>query len=288
MTGPFRREIQHTSRYLYSNPVNYSVMSLCLQPGDIPQQRLLKFRIETDPPAPLNPEMDSFGNTKHVLTAHFEHTSLEINSFSTVETTSAPPLPDSLGADAWEAIGLWKNSFKLWEYTHPSAFARPSPALTAFIQRSGIRRGDDPLESLLRLSDTLHRSFQYLPGSTSAISPIEHILETGQGVCQDYAHLMITIARSWGIPTRYVSGYLYVADEGGEYISSRASHAWVECLLPGLDWVGLDPTNRSLTDERHVRMAVGRDYKDVTPTSGIIHGNAESSLEVDVHVRSLP
>ena len=95
---------------------------------------------------------------------------------------------------------------------------------------------------------------------------------------------MISIARQWGIPARYTSGYLYAGSWEDVSLSS-ASHAWVECLLPGLDWVGFDPTNESLAAERHVRLAVGRDYKDVTPTEGIIHGSGQSTLTVEVSMR---
>ena len=211
---------------------------------------------------------------------------MEISSTSAVETEPAPRLPSALPKDAWEEIRSWGNSFRLWDFTHPSAYAHPSDALGAFVEEMDLRPGGDPLESVLRLSDTLHRAFQFAPGSTSAVSPIEHILETRRGVCQDYAHVMIAIARSWGVPARYTSGYLYAGSWEEESLSS-ASHAWVECLLPGLDWVGLDPTNRGLAGQRHVRLAVGRDYKDVTPTEGIIHGNAQSTLEVQVGVRPI-
>ena len=284
MTGARRLEIQHTSRYLYNGPVSHSVMRLCLKPLDDSRQRLLRFHVQTDPRAPLSLESDYFGNAKHVLTLHREHNSLEISTTSAVETTPAPSLPSALPTDAWEEIRSWENSFRLWEFTHPSIYARPSDALQDFVEEMNLKPGDDPLESVLRLSDTLHRCFQFVPGSTSAISPIEHILKTRQGVCQDYAHVLIAIARSWGVPSRYTSGYLYAGSCDVESLSS-ASHAWVECLLPGLDWVGLDPTNQGLEGERHVRLAVGRDYKDVTPTEGIIHGSAQSTLEVQVRVR---
>ena len=284
MAGVRRLEIKHTSRYRYNGPVSHSVMRLCLKPLDDARQRLLRFHVETDPPAALSQETDSFGNSKHLLTLHHEHNSLEISSTSAVETAKAPSLPSVLPNDAWEEIRSWQNSFRLWNFTHPSAYAHPSDALGTFVEETDLRPGDDPLESVLRLSDTLHRAFQFAPGSTSAVSPIEHILETRQGVCQDYAHVMIAIARSWGVPARYTSGYLYAGSWEEESLSS-ASHAWVECLLPGLDWVGFDPTNRGLAGQRHVRLAVGRDYKDVTPTEGIIHGNAQSTLEVQVGVR---
>ena len=125
---------------------------------------------------------------------------------------------------------------------------------------------------------------EYVPGSTSAISPIDHILESGRCVCQDYAHVMIVIARSWGVPTRYVSGYVHVS-ETGKQTPESASDAWVECLLPDLGWVGFDPTNRSLADERCVRIAVGCDHQDVSPTRGVLVGGGESSLEVSVRMR---
>ena len=162
--------------------------------------------------------------------------------------------------------------------------AKSSPALASFVDGNGIKRRDDPLRDLLRLSDTLHNSFHYVPGSTSAASPIEHILESRRGVCQDYAHVMITIARSWGIPARYVSGYLHIIGPDGEEAQENATHAWVECLLPELGWVGFDPVNKSVSDERHVRIAVGRDYQDVSPTRGVYRGGGQTRLEVNVQV----
>ena len=119
------------------------------------------------------------------------------------------------------------------------------------------------------------------------ISTIDHILETGQGVCQDYAHVMIAIARCWGIPTRYVSGYLHVTGNGGQQVPATLSHAWVECRLAGLGWIGFDPTNQSLADQRYVRVALGRDYQDVSPTRGVFRGGGQSRLEVNVRMRPL-
>ncbi len=283
MDGSARYEIEHVSRYLYTAPVRHSVMSLCLQPRDDLGQRLRHFAVSTAPPAPLNGETDCFGNTKHVLNIHREHEALEITTRSTVETAPAAALPASLGAGAWEELRSWRESFAHWDFMHASALARPSAALTAFMDRLGIEPAGDPLAALLRLSDTLHHSFQYVPGTTSAVSPIEHILESGRGVCQDYAHVMIAIARSWGVPARYVSGYMYVTHQALE----TATHAWVECRLPDLGWVGFDPTNQSLADGRYVRIAVGRDYQDVAPTRGVLLGGGDSRLEVDVRMQPI-
>ena len=259
-------------------------MSLCLKPGDHFGQQLINFEVSTDPGASLNGEVDTFGNAKHILNLHREHESLEITARSTVETAPVAPLPHSIGPGAWEEIRSWTESFDHWDFTHPTALTRPSPALAAFVDRSDIGREGDPMESLLRLSDALHQSFDYVPGSTSAVSPIDHVLQSGQGVCQDYAHVMIAIARSWGVPVRYVSGYVYVG-KGGQQEPGTASHAWAECQLPGLGWVGFDPTNRSLADGRYVGIAVGRDYQDVAPTRGVLIGEGESSLEVTVRMR---
>ena len=286
MNSPVLYQIEHVSRYTYSAPIRHCMLSLCLRPRSDAHQRLLSFELATEPSAAFNSETDIFGNTKHVLNVHGEHASLELVTRSTVEREKPGRLPDRLGAGAWEEVRSWRDSFDYWDYTHPSAYARPSPALAAFVDELHIAAGDDPLESLLRLSDTLHDSFQYVPGSTSAASPIEETLQSRKGVCQDFAHVMIAIARSWHVPTRYVSGYLYVEGQDGEAAVQYASHAWVECRLPGLGWVGIDPTNRCLAGERHIRVGVGRDYHDVAPVRGIFLGGGSTRLEVEVRVRA--
>ena len=286
MTDPVLYQIEHVSHYTYSSPVRHCMLSLCLKPRSDAQQRLLAFDLSTDPPAAFNGQTDVFGNTKHILNVHGEHESLELVARSTVERARPDRLPGSLGADAWEELLSLRDTFDNWDFTHPSTYARPSPALTAFADEVNIEAGDDPLESLLRLSDTLHGSFQYVPGSTSAASPIQETLKSRKGVCQDYAHVMIAIARSWHVPTRYVSGYLYIEGQDGEAALQYASHAWVECYLPGLSWVGFDPTNRCLASERHIRVGVGRDYHDVAPVRGIFLGGGTTRLEVEVRVRA--
>lgn len=279
-------DIEHVSRYHYSRSPKQCVMMLCLKPQNDRGQRVLHFGIETDPAALLTSEQDCFGNTRHVFNLNGEHRVLEIIARSTVSPTRFSPLPHRLGPGAWDEIRSWKDAFALWDFVHPSALTRPSSLLTEFVDRHGIRPGTDPLEGLLRLSDTLHGCFRYVPGSTSAMSSIEQILISGRGVCQDYAHIMIAIARSWSIPARYVSGYLHLSGLEGEQAPENATHAWVECLLPELGWVGFDPTNRCLADERHVRIAVGRDYRDVSPTRGVLRGGESTAIEVAVSVRA--
>ena len=257
MAGAVRYDIEHVSRYRYERSVRQCAMLLCLEPRGGPGQRLLRFGIETRPGGGLSRETDSFGNVRHVLDVNQVHRTLEITTRATVESTAPPALPNRLGATAWEAVHALAASFADWDFVHPSPLIPPTPALSAFVDRHLIKPGTDPLESLLRLSDTLHRTLQYIPGATSAESPVDHALRTDRGVCQDFAHVMIAIARSWGVPARYVSGYLHVPDGSGEHVADNATHAWVECRLPSLGWIGFDPTNRSPAGVGHVRIADG-------------------------------
>ena len=288
MTGPVRYCIKHTSRYMYSSPVSKSAMTLCFRPREDDGQSLLSFEIETIPAISLTSETDYFGNIKHFLIVHQPHELLEITALSTVEQSPKAPLPESLAPETWAEIQAWRDSVEYWDFMHPSRFARSCPELSDFMSGHGLDRPEgDPLGALVRLSGTVYEAFQYVPGSTSAVSPIEHILESGKGVCQDYAHVMISIARSWGVPSRYISGYLYVEDDVGQPIPAAAGHAWVECRLPGLGWVGFDPTNNWIVGQQHVRVAVGRDYHDVAPTRGIFHGGGDTRLEVEVRMESI-
>jgi transglutaminase-like putative cysteine protease len=124
-----------------------------------------------------------------------------------------------------------------------------------------------------------------VPNSTKVDSPIEEALRTRQGVCQDFAHIMIALLRRLHIPSRYVSGYMFHRDEEKKDRSLEgASHAWVEALVPGLGWVAFDPTNNLVGGDRHIRVAIGRDYADVPPTRGVYKGEAQSELRVAVTV----
>lgn len=288
MTEMIRYAIEHVSSFLYSKTVARSAMWLCLQPRSDFDQHVRRFEAATDPSVALSPETDSFGNNKHVITVNFEHNSLSITTRSEVDNITAIRLPTALGPGAWDEIASWTNSFEHWDFTHESVLTRNSAALKDFVIRNRISSGADPVESLLRLSDTLHRNFEYAPGATTAESSMEDILASKRGVCQDYAHVMIAIARSWGIPTRYVSGYMHPTGLRGEIMLESATHAWVECLLPNLGWFGFDPTNAGIADERHVRIAVGRDYLDVSPTRGILIDGQPSTLEATVKMQVIP
>ena len=290
---PARYRIRHVTRFLYSAPVRRCTMSLCLRPIESPNQRLLEFSVDTRPGAGLTTETDPFGNVRHVLTLHRDHDTLEVisNSEVEVERPCLPVLHETSGSNAWDAVRLMGNDPRWWEYTGTSLLAKPSAALLAFVTELGVEAGADPLADILALSSALNDAFEYTPGATTVDSPIDDILASRKGVCQDYTHVLVAVARSWGVPTRYVSGYLYVTGDrqaGSEAAFGAATHAWAECRLPGVGWVGIDPTNRTATDERYVRIAVGRDYRDVPPTRGVIEGGGTSRLEVDVRMTLLP
>lgn len=276
-----RHRIEHTLDFRYSAPVHASVMTLYLCPLQDRDQVLLEFAVESDPGGPVFAFRGPFNNRGHFLDRPEPHERLVVRAFSTVELGPAKGLPDRLDSSGREGPREGFRDPELWLMLQPSRFARPCPALERFMRDHGLAAGDDPLATALELRETLFRNFEYAPGSTSADSPIERILESGRGVCQDYAHVMTAILRIWGIPCRYVSGYLGPDAPGS---APGESHAWVECWFPGLGWVGLDPTNNSGGDERHVRVAVGRDYADVPPTRGVYRGWAESVLTPAVTV----
>jgi transglutaminase-like putative cysteine protease len=197
----------------------------------------------------------------------------------------ATPLPDGLGASAWDEVDKLSEGGDYWEMLAPSDFARPTELLQELARELDIRRRDDPLTVLRELNTAIYNVFDYEPQSTSVDSPIDDALAERKGVCQDYAHIMIALARELKIPCRYTSGYLFHRAEYNDRSAQDATHAWVEALLPGLGWVGFDPTNNLIAGERHIRVAVGRDYADVPPTKGVFKGAAESELSVAVQVK---
>lgn len=281
-------EIRHVTQYQYAAPVRESVMELRLQPQKGGRQRLVSFDLELDPPAKLFSYVDAFGNAVYHFDQPKPHERLTIVSKAAVETEPTPELPQALDMGEWDRLKSEFVKGEWFDFLHPHGFAESSPALDAFVRTHGLdgARLRDPLTAVRRLSATLYEALGYDKGVTEADSPIDHALEAGRGVCQDFAHIMIAVCRAWGLPARYVSGYLFTdRSRGGDRSDPDATHAWVEVFLPSLRWVGFDPTNNTLAGERHVVAAIGRDYGDVPPSRGVYKGEADSELAVAVSVR---
>ena len=277
-----RFSIRHQLEFRYDAPVRGSVMTLFLSPVRDRRQQLHGFSIETDPGGATFEFRGPFGNRGHYFDRPGTHRALRIVARSNVEVSPPEAMPDRLGPGAWTTLTSTIRTPELWLMLEPSRFAQPSSAaLGKFVAARGIEKKDDLLEGIRALLSCLYETFEFSPGTTAADSPIEHILKSGRGVCQDYAHVMISVLRGWGVPARYVSGYL---GPDGSQTSTHESHAWVECWLPGLGWRGFDPTNNCDCDERHVRAAVGRDYADVPPVRGVFRGTANSALTTRVEV----
>ncbi|NTW00641.1 MAG: transglutaminase family protein [Oscillochloris sp.] len=276
--------ILHKTRFRYSQPVSESFTEARMRPLSEGFQRCLKFKLSTSPNAKVASYQDCYGNTVHHFDIPGQHRHLTITAEAVVVFTEPPRLPRSLSPEAWHLLDDLVAEQELWDFLAPSQFARPSPLLNALAHQLDLRRRGDPLSLLYEITGRMYRTFAYAPQTTTVDSPIDDALAKRKGVCQDFAHIMIALVRPLGIPCRYVSGYLYHRLEDHDRSERDASHAWVEALLPGLGWVGFDPTNNLIARDRHIRAAVGRDYADVPPTKGVFRGRAESRLEVGVKV----
>ena len=277
--------VRHITRFRYSSPVRESVMELRMQPRSEGNQALRNFQISTNPRAQLFAYTDNFGNAVYHFNVLREHSELRIEAQSVLELKEAVPLPAKIDALEWDRYNRYNLTGEHYDLLEESTFARRSPQLDAFLIEKGLTKPEgDPLTALKKLNTVIYGAFDYEVGVTQVHSPIEQALEAGRGVCQDFTHIMIAAARRWGVPARYVSGYLYHSRRGKDRSSDDASHAWVEAYMPSLGWVGFDPTNNIMAGERHIRAAVGRDYADVPPTRGTFKGDVESELGVSVAV----
>jgi len=275
--------IRHVSKFRYSAPIRESMMEVRMRPRNEGRQHLLSFALQTSPRAAVAAYSDAEGNAVHHFDVPDSHTTLTITAAALVSLAAAPPLPDGLEPRVWDELDRLAAAGEYWDYLAPSRFARPSPLLRDLADELSLGRRDDPLGTARAINAAIHDAFEYKSQRTSANSPIDDALGPRQGVCQDFAHIMIALLREMGIPARYVSGYLSHRD-ADDRSAADATHAWVEALLPPLGWVGFDPTNNLIAGERHIRVAVGRDYDDVPPTHGVYKGRADNDLSVSVQV----
>jgi transglutaminase-like putative cysteine protease len=275
--------VRHTTTFRYDPAIRESVMEVRMQPRSEGQQRCLKFQLDVNPAANVLQYRDFMGNAVHHFDIAQAHAQLQIKAQSLVEVQPAPAPMASTAGD-WADLDALLAVDDHWEMLLPSQFAHSSEPLDDLAREFHCERRGNPLELVTELNRAIYEWFSYVPNSTRVDSPIDEALQARQGVCQDFAHIMIALLRPLNIPARYVSGYLFHGEETQDRSLEGASHAWVEVLLPGLGWTAFDPTNNLIAGDRHIRVAVGRDYSDVPPTRGVYKGNTESELSVAVTV----
>jgi transglutaminase-like putative cysteine protease len=299
-----RLAITHETVYDYQPAVETAQHMAYLTPLDTPHQQLLSHRLEIDPrPTQINSTVDVFGNTRHFFSLQVPHRSLSVIGSSEVLTRTGR-LPDNL--IAWEQVrGRFRyHAGAVFDAANEFAFASamaPQHSEFASYARPSFAPGQSLLLGSLDLMHRIYRDFTYESLSTEVSTPALQALAQRKGVCQDFAHIFVACLRSLGLAARYVSGYLLTAPAPGtvKLRGSDASHAWASVYLPeqlaSADapalpacWVDLDPTNDRAgwpsPGEDYVTLAIGRDFSDVSPMRGVIHGGASHVLTVGVTV----
>jgi transglutaminase-like putative cysteine protease len=287
--GGRRLRVKHRTTYRYDRPVARSVHRVHLRPIDDWKQTVPSYRLNVTPAVPLIEYEDVFGNWVTRFTVDQPYTELTIEAESLVEIRDSDPF-------AFADLPIRRPSVPLvwmpWEQKMLGPYLQPDELPDTQLQAlyeyamSFVRRNDgDLMETLFGINLTLFRDYDYVSGSTClATTPFE-VYQSGQGVCQDFSNLFITLARLLGIPARYVCGYLYTGNNAESRTRSDASHAWVQLYIPDIGWKGFDPTNGVLPHRDHVRVGYGRHYRDTAPTSGTLYGSTgNETLDIDVVV----
>jgi transglutaminase-like putative cysteine protease len=278
--------IRHFTCYRYSQVVWQSMTEVRMHPRSEANQRSFAFQLSGNPRARIFGYADSYGNLAHDFDLPSRHGQLTMISDALVNIDAPPSVPEFTDYEGWSDLEQLVEKKDYWDILMLNHFVRPSPELGELAKEIGAteRDGRSPLAFLQDTAAGVHRGFNYVKKSTAVRSPIEHALRLRQSVCQDLAHVMIALVRNAKIPGRYVSGYLYRSSENAHPAADGATHAWVESLLPGVGWVGFDPTINRLVSEGHIRTAIGRDYANVPPTMGVMKGKADMQLQVRVRV----
>ena len=261
-----RLKISHRTEYRYDAPVSYALQRLRLVPRGGPTQKVLSWDVTVSGAKEEVRFLDHFENDTRLLSILGDTQSITIEAAGEVETYNTAGV-----------FGEHRGFAPLWLFQHETALTTAGDGVRELAD--SIAPGSD-LDRLHRLMAAVEQRVVYTAGATHAGTTAEEALKLGSGVCQDHAHVFAAAARRMGFPARYVSGYLMM----NETIDQAASHAWAEAHVPMLGWVAFDASNGISPDERYVRMATGRDFRDATPVSGIRLGWAEEQLAVVITV----
>lgn len=286
--------VTHVTAYAYEDRVSISHNEARVTPRRTPGQLPLRTQLLIEPPpAVLVSRPDFFGNTSHFFSLEESHGRLSVTAVSDVDVTGVEP-PAAALTPAWETVRASvrrdhsPEGLEALGFTFESPFVRAEPEVVEYARQS-FRPGRPMLEVAFELTERIYQDFKYDPGVTSIATPLSEVMRARRGVCQDFAHLEITMLRAFGLPARYVSGYVRTRPPPGRprFTGADASHAWLSLYCPGFGYVDLDPTNGSMPKDEHVTVAWGRDFGDVSPLKGVILGGGQHSLRVSVDVAAM-
>jgi transglutaminase-like putative cysteine protease len=284
-----RFEISHSTEYRYHGSAIEAYLEARLTPPETATQHILEHAIEIVPNLPMTHYTDTFGNPVAFFSHVLRHDRLSIRNRLLVETR-VPTLPaEALEIPVAEARQLFSSVLlDYFDYLQPTQNV-PVGGQAANWVRQHLPPGISLRAGLESLNTAVYSTFAYRPGTTDNSTPLPEVWKSKSGVCQDFAHIMLSVLRTAGLPARYVCGYIETdaprSASGRRLVGAVATHAWVEVLVPGLEWVALDPTNNRWCAEQHVAISFGRDNRDAAPVRGTFKGGGGQVMKVRVNMK---
>jgi transglutaminase-like putative cysteine protease len=287
-------QVTHTTTYEYSEPVSVCQNLAHLTPRDVPEQHCLRSSLAITPqPAVLSDRIDYFGNPATFFSVQQPHRELVVTASHLIQLTPRPAL-DPAASPPWEEVRALlpadrgPTALEAYQFVFASRYTPPTPELSDYALAS-FTPGRPLLESVLDLTARIHHDFIYDARATTVATPLREVFAKRRGVCQDFAHLELSCLRSLGLAARYVSGYLCTnaGPDRRRLVGADATHAWLSVWCPRHGWADVDPTNDLVPSDKHILLAWGRDYDDVSPIKGVILGGGQHAVQVAVDVKRL-
>jgi transglutaminase-like putative cysteine protease len=293
-TSAMEFEVTHTTHYRYSHPAAEAYGEARLTAPDLPTQTILSHRLVLNPEVETSKYEDHFGNVVNFFSLPFRHRRLVVTNRLVVQTHAVPQPHRALELSVQETRQILNSALTdTFDYLQPTPVVEMGRESYQWARK--YLRGDRALgEALQELTQAIHREFRYQSGSTENSTPLATVWKMRKGVCQDLAHIGLSVLRIGGLPARYVCGYIEtdppLAPDGTPQplTGAVATHAWIEVLVPGMQWVAIDPTNDQWVNERYVAVSFGRDYRDAAPIRGTFKGSGGQQMRIRVLMKRRP
>ncbi|MDF7798313.1 transglutaminase family protein [Pontiellaceae bacterium B1224] len=280
--------LRHLTSFRYTQPVTFVYNTLHLKPRELPWQKVRTFEIDIEPnPVVQTERLDYFGNTATFFMIQSPHDAMKVLTKSIIEIFPRPPASGS--GIPWESARQTMRTdttplgLDAYQYSFASLYAKPLEEARTYALPS-CRPGMTIHAVAMELMTRIDTDFTFDPKATTVATPVTEVLQNRRGVCQDFAHLMVSCLRSVGIAARYMSGYIQTVPPPGQarLAGADASHAWVSVYCPQAGWLELDPTNNQIADEQYITLGWGRDYQDVSPAKGVLLGGGKHTVHAQV------